>query len=54
MAVVALDEGVRMIGELKGVEPHGDLIGSRVELVLDQVADDLTLAAWKLAEEGAK
>jgi hypothetical protein len=51
MAIVALDEGVRMVGELKGVaadDASDALIGKRVALVFDKVADDLTLAAWQL------
>jgi uncharacterized protein len=47
LAVVELDEGVRMIGELRGVA-RGDVeIGMPVQVGFNRIDDDLTLACWE-------
>ncbi|WP_439664768.1 bifunctional MaoC family dehydratase N-terminal/OB-fold nucleic acid binding domain-containing protein [Lentzea sp. HUAS TT2] len=43
IALVELDEGVRMLGELDG-EPS---VGLRVEVVFTKVDDDLTMPSWR-------
>ena len=47
LAVVELDEGVRMIGELRGVEAAEVEIGMPVRVGFNRVDDDLTLAYWE-------
>jgi uncharacterized OB-fold protein len=55
VALVALDEGVRMIGQLLDADPAVVTIGAPVELALERVDDDLTLPAWRLSSvEGAR
>lgn len=45
LALVELEEGVRMVGEVKG----GDAaIGDPVQVVFDRIDDDLTLAQWEV------
>lgn len=59
VALVELDEGVRMLGELRGVDPGAVAIGQRVEVdFLDFPSDPdgtgrepWTLYAWRPAEE---
>lgn len=43
VALVELDEGVRMLGELDG-EPS---VGQRVEVVFTKVDDELTMPSWR-------
>ncbi|KJK46756.1 DNA-binding protein [Lentzea aerocolonigenes] len=43
IALIELDEGVRMLGELDG-EPS---IGQRVEVVFTKVDDELTMPSWR-------
>ncbi|MEU3646048.1 OB-fold domain-containing protein [Lentzea sp. NPDC034063] len=43
IALIELDEGVRMLGELDG-EPS---VGQRVEVVFTKVDDDLTMPSWR-------
>ncbi|MGI5498735.1 bifunctional MaoC family dehydratase N-terminal/OB-fold nucleic acid binding domain-containing protein [Lentzea sp. CA-135723] len=43
IALVELDEGVRMLGEFDG-EPS---VGQRVEVVFTKVDDDLTMPSWR-------
>jgi len=47
VALVELDEGVRMLGELTGVEPDDVHIGLSVEVVFTKVDDDLTMPSWR-------
>ncbi len=50
LAVVALDEGVRMIGEVVGLDPASvddSLIGTRVQVEFQRVDDELTLPVWR-------
>ncbi|WEL92982.1 OB-fold domain-containing protein, partial [Tsukamurella tyrosinosolvens] len=47
VALVELDEGVRVLGELIDVDPAGVEIGMPVQSVFLRVDDDLTLPAWE-------
>jgi uncharacterized OB-fold protein len=49
LALVDLDEGVRMVGELLEVSPSDARIGVPVEVTFVRVDDDLTLPAWRPA-----
>ncbi len=56
LAVVELEEGVRMIGELRDVDPGAVEIGTPVRAVMDTIDDELVLPAWTPASsdrEGA-
>ncbi|MFD4427709.1 Zn-ribbon domain-containing OB-fold protein, partial [Rhodococcus sp. NPDC058481] len=60
VALVELDEGVRMLGELRGVDPADVRIGARVQVeFLDLPGDDetdqkpWTLYAWRPVKEQA-
>ena len=48
IALVELEEGVRMLGELIDADPESVHIGQRVEASFQQIDDDLTLPVWKL------
>lgn len=54
IALVELDEGVRMIGEMPGVDEADVEIGARVEVLFTRIDDELTLPHWKLAENGVQ
>jgi uncharacterized OB-fold protein/acyl dehydratase len=47
IALVALPEGVRMVGELRGVPPDRVAIGLPVTVDFVRVDDELTLPAWR-------
>ena len=51
IALIDLDEGVRMVGEVAGVD---DLqIGDRLHVDYNRIDDELTLPVWRLeSEEG--
>ncbi|MCW4353379.1 OB-fold domain-containing protein [Hoyosella sp. YIM 151337] len=49
VALVELDEGVRVLGELIGTEPSDVKIGLSVRAVFLRIDDDLTLPAWEVA-----
>jgi uncharacterized OB-fold protein len=49
VALVALTEGVRMVGEVRGAEPDEVRVGAPVRVEFVRVDDDLTLPAWRLA-----
>ena len=49
VALVELDEGVRMLGELLDVDPADVEIGMPVEVALTEVDDGLTLPNWRPA-----
>ncbi|WP_244962936.1 Zn-ribbon domain-containing OB-fold protein [Nocardioides dongkuii] len=55
LALVDLDEGVRMVGEVAdAVGPDGQPeieIGTRLRVDFHRVDDDLTLPVWRLEEE---
>jgi uncharacterized protein len=50
VALVALPEGVRMVGEMPGVAPDQVRIGLPVRAAYVRVDDELTLPAWRPAE----
>ena len=47
VALVELDEGVRMLGELAGIAPDDVRVGLPVEVVFTKVDDDLTMVRWR-------
>ena len=47
LAVVELDEGVRMTSTLVNVEPSGIVIGMRLQPYFDQVTDAVTLLRYQ-------
>jgi uncharacterized OB-fold protein len=49
IALVALSEGVRMVGEVRGAEPDEVRVGAPVRVEFVRVDDELTLPAWRLA-----
>ncbi|NIH88118.1 bifunctional MaoC family dehydratase N-terminal/OB-fold nucleic acid binding domain-containing protein [Amycolatopsis granulosa] len=49
IALVELEEGVRMLGELVGADPAEVCIGLPVTVTFVTVDDDLTLPAWRVA-----
>jgi hypothetical protein len=49
IALVQLPEGVRMVGELRGIDPDEVRIGLPVRVDFDRVDDDLTLPVWRPA-----
>ena len=46
VALVELVEGVRVLGELRGVDPAQVRIGLPVRIAVDRIDDELTLPAW--------
>ncbi|MGH3170219.1 MAG: OB-fold domain-containing protein [Trebonia sp.] len=52
IALVELPEGVRVLGELHGVQPERVGIGMPVRAAFDRIDDDLTLPAWRPAPPG--
>ncbi|MGP4019644.1 bifunctional MaoC family dehydratase N-terminal/OB-fold nucleic acid binding domain-containing protein [Saccharopolyspora sp. 5N708] len=48
VALVELDEGVRMLGELRGVDPEHVEIGQRVVVEFQRIDDELVLPGWRL------
>jgi hypothetical protein len=51
VALVALPEGVRMVGELVGVSPERVRIGLPVRVSFDRIDDEVTLPAWRAEPE---
>lgn len=47
VALVELDEGVRVLGEMPGVDPSEVHIGMEVEVDFRQVDEELTLPCWR-------
>jgi uncharacterized protein len=47
VALVELDEGVRMIGELVDVEARDVVIGMPVQVALTKIDDELTMPYWR-------
>ncbi|MEV6068762.1 OB-fold domain-containing protein [Nocardia sp. NPDC052001] len=47
VALVELEEGVRMLGELRGIDPAGVAIGQAVEVGFEALDDDNTVPYWK-------
>jgi uncharacterized OB-fold protein len=54
VALVALTEGVRMVGEVRDAIPDQVRIGAPVRVEFLRVDDDLTLPAWRLTEAGGE
>jgi uncharacterized OB-fold protein len=52
IALVELPEGVRALGELRGVKPEQVSIGMPVRADFERIDDDLTLPAWRPAPPG--
>ncbi|WP_280512174.1 bifunctional MaoC family dehydratase N-terminal/OB-fold nucleic acid binding domain-containing protein [Nocardia farcinica] len=48
VALVELEEGVRMLGELRGIDPGEVRVGLPVEVAFEQLDDDATLPYWKV------
>jgi len=46
VALVALPEGTRMVGELRGVAPDEVRVGMPVQVMYDRIDDELTLPVW--------
>ncbi len=53
IALVQLDEGVRVLGEMVGVSPEQVSVGMPVRIEFLRVDDDLTLPAWRPAVAAA-
>lgn len=51
LALVELDEGVRMVGAVSFPEGHELAIGDEVTAVFDEIDDDLTLVSWRVGPE---
>ncbi|RRO17556.1 DNA-binding protein [Saccharopolyspora rhizosphaerae] len=51
IALVELDEGVRVLGELHDVDPEAVEVGQRVRVAYQRVDDELTLPYWTPAED---
>jgi uncharacterized OB-fold protein/acyl dehydratase len=49
VALVELEEGVRMLGQLVGADPAAVHVGMPVELALTRIDDELTLPYWRPA-----
>lgn len=47
VALVELDEGVRMLGEVHGVDPDGVAVGDRVRVDFHRVDDEVVLPCWR-------
>jgi uncharacterized OB-fold protein len=52
VALVELDEGVRMLGELTGIDPDKVDIGLRVQVGFQDIGEGATLPYWRPSEEG--
>jgi uncharacterized protein len=53
VALVELTEGVRMLGELTGVDPGDVSIGNPVRVSFDSMTDDVVLPSWRPDVPGA-
>lgn len=51
VALVELEEGVRMLGELRGIEPSEVGVGLPVEVDFEKLDDDTALPFWKAVAE---
>jgi uncharacterized OB-fold protein len=59
IALIDLDEGVRMVGEVVDVAPTasdsgGIEIGTRLRVDFHRVDDELTLPVWRRLDEGER
>jgi uncharacterized OB-fold protein len=48
LALVELEEGLRMVGEVLAPPEGGVAIGDRVQVVFERIDDDLTLVQWEV------
>ncbi len=46
LAVVELEEGVRMVGEVRGADGEVE-VGTQVQVEYDRIDDDLTMPVWR-------
>jgi uncharacterized protein len=53
LAVVELDEGLRMVGEVRDAPDVPLDIGTPVSVAFERIDDELTLAAWRVDQGGA-
>jgi hypothetical protein len=53
VALVELDEGVRMLGELIDVDPARVAVGMPVEIALKRIDDELTMPNWRPTQASA-
>jgi uncharacterized OB-fold protein/acyl dehydratase len=53
VSLIELAEGVRMLGELTGIDPGEVTIGMPVRVSFDRIADDLVLPGWRPDVPGA-
>ncbi len=49
LALIELDEGIRMMGNIIGEDPKDFRIGMNVEVVFEDVTPEITLPKWKPA-----
>jgi uncharacterized OB-fold protein/acyl dehydratase len=54
IALVELTEGVRMLGELHGIDPEQVSIGLPVQMQFTRIDDELTLPGWRPAPAGGQ
>jgi uncharacterized OB-fold protein len=47
LAMIDLDEGIRMMGNVVGCDPNDVKIGMDVEVVFDDVTEEITLPRWR-------
>lgn len=52
--VVRLDEGVFMVGQIRGCAPDAVAAGMRVRVVFDDVTPDCSLPHWRVVAPGAR
>ncbi|MFD6393225.1 bifunctional MaoC family dehydratase N-terminal/OB-fold nucleic acid binding domain-containing protein [Nocardia sp. NPDC055029] len=50
VALVELDEGVRMLGELRGIDPAEVAVGVPVRVAFEKLADGTVLPYWEAAQ----
>jgi uncharacterized protein len=48
VALVELEEGVRMLGELRGIEPDKVEVGLPVQVDFEKLDDETALPFWKV------
>ncbi|MBK0866569.1 OB-fold domain-containing protein [Saccharopolyspora sp. HNM0986] len=52
IALVELDEGVRMLGELHGIDPGEVAVGLRVEVGFQRLTEEVTMPFWRPRQDG--
>lgn len=53
VAMIEIDEGVRIMGNIVGCEPESVAVGSSVEVFFRPAAEDVFLPFWQLATESS-